>query len=97
MTAATSDGLRKSSGITTETKSPSPCGKAQMYSKTASSGSSSGSRISRCGLPSASSKKRGRMPGSLSGKGTWIARTSPLPIPRAYQSASRVASSSRST
>ena len=68
-----------------------------MYSKTASSGSSSGSRISRCGLPSANSKKRGRIPESLPGKGTWMARTLPFAIVRAYQSASRVASSSRST
>ena len=80
MTAERSDGARKSSGITTVTKLLSPCGKRQMYSSIASSGSSSSARISRRGLPSVQRKKRGPIPGSLPGNGTCTARNEPSEI-----------------
>ncbi len=68
-----------------------------MYSIIASSGSSSLAKISRRGLPSVQRKNRGPIPESLPGNGTWTARNEPSEIDPAYQSASRVAASSRST
>ena len=95
--AERSDGDRNSSGMTTVTKLLSPFGKRQTYSSIASSGSSSSERISSRGSPFVQRKKRGPIPGSLPGKGTCTARNPSCEIVRAYQRASRVAASSRST
>ena len=71
--AASNDRRRKSSGMITVTKFDSPRGSAQRYSMTASARPSSGVRTSRSGRRSVSSRKRGRMPGSVLGPGAWIA------------------------
>ena len=71
--AEASDRLRKSSGMTTVTKLPSPRGKRHTYSSTASSGPSSPDMTSRWGAPWNFLRKRGRMPGSLPAAGTWTA------------------------